>query len=99
MPVPEYYANLRLARVLAERCNRYAFDTRLDLDINQRRNTVGRGSFSALRQRDAIDAMTDVRKREFQAKHGFAVDAGDPCAAADRETAEQTALSAVLVAG
>ncbi|MEP3637855.1 MAG: hypothetical protein ABJN14_11410 [Paracoccaceae bacterium] len=96
-PIPEYYANLRLARNIAASCNRYRYDQSLDLQISERRNQEGRGSLAALRERSSIDAMTDIRTREFRAKYGVAPGEGDVCDAADQETAQETALSAVLV--
>ncbi len=97
LSVAEYYANLRLASDIANSCDRYTFDQSLDLDINERRSAEGRGSISALRQRNSIDAMSDIRTREFRAKYGVAPGEGDVCDAADQEVAQQTALSAVLV--
>lgn len=97
LPIPEYYANLRLAGDIAENCDRYRYDLSLDLAVNERRNREGRGSFAALRERSSIDAMEDIRTREFRAKYGVAPGEGDVCDAADQESAQQTALSAVLV--
>ncbi|MEP1537551.1 MAG: hypothetical protein ABJQ34_16380 [Paracoccaceae bacterium] len=96
-PIPEYYANLRLAQRIAASCDRYRFDQSLDLDISEQRQKEGRGSVAALRHRSSIDAMTDIRTREFRAKYGVAPGEGDVCGAADQEVAQNTALSAVLV--
>ena len=96
-PIPEYYANLRLARDIAASCDRYRFDQSLELQISERRNQEGRGSVAALRERVSIDVMTDIRTRELRAKYGVAPGEGDVCGLADQETAEETALSAVLV--
>ena len=70
----------------------------LDVDINEKRNEVGRGSLSAIGLRNAIDLESSVSERSFAAKHGVEVGAGeDLCPAADAETLEDSAMAAVLV--
>jgi len=94
---PAYYANLTLATQIAQSCARYDDDAALDFQLNEARNEVGRGSLSAIAQRDAIDIESDVAKRSFQARHGVEVGANDLCAAGDAETLEGSALSALLI--
>ena len=94
---PAYYANLTLATQIAQSCARYDYDAALDFQLNEARNEVGRGTLSAIAQRDAIDIESDVAKRSFQARHGVEVGANDLCAAGDAETLEGSALSALLI--
>jgi len=94
---PAYYANLTLATQIAQSCARYDYDAALDFQLNEARNEVGRGSLSAIAQRDAIDIESDVAKRSFQARHGVEVGANVLCAAGDAETLEGSALSALLI--
>lgn len=96
-PVPEYYADVRLAVQVARSCARYRFDTALDLAVNEHRSKHGRGSLAALSQRAAIDAMTDIHTRAFRAQYGVVPGEGDVCPAADAELARGSALSALLV--
>ncbi|MFQ1700550.1 hypothetical protein ACJ5NV_08140 [Loktanella agnita] len=93
---PEYFATMQVASVVARNCARYSFDTALEFEVNEKRNEVGRGTLSANGLRDAIDMETDVTQRSFAAKHGVDLTGGDLCAAADAETAEGSALSALL---
>ena len=98
LPTPQYYATLKIANQVAQNCVRYRYDSALDLEVNERRNEVGRGSLSALGLRNQIDLETDVSQRSFNAKHGVDITAGDDlCPAADAEYAENSAMAAVLV--
>ncbi|MEJ6402077.1 hypothetical protein V8J85_04240 [Yoonia sp. 2307UL14-13] len=98
MPTPQYYATLQLANQVAQSCARYRYDSVLDAQINERRNEFGRGSLSAAGLTSQIELESDVAKRSFTAKHGVEPGAGaDLCPAADTETQEGGALSAMLV--
>jgi len=98
LSTPQYYAALALGSQVAQSCPRYTYDSALDFMVNGKRNEMGRGSLSAMGQRAAIELETDVTARSFAAKHGVVLGAGqDLCAAADAETNEGTALSAVLI--
>ena len=97
MSTPVYYANLNLANQIAQSCGRYSYDTTLDLQLNEARNEVGRGSLAAISQRNAIDLETSVAVRSFQARHDVAVGVDDLCAAGDAEVLEGTGLSALLI--
>lgn len=94
---PLYYADLSLANQISQSCARYNYDAALDSELNEARNEVGRGSLSAISQRDAIDVETDVSKRSFEARHGVQIGTDDLCAAGDAETLEGSALSALLI--
>jgi hypothetical protein len=94
---PLYYADLSLATQIAQSCARYSYDAALDFQLNEARNEVGRGSLSAISQRDAIDIESDVAKRSFEARHGVEVGVDDLCAAGDAEALEGSALSALLI--
>ncbi len=96
-PVPEYYAEVGLAAQVAQACPRYRFDDALYAEMAARRSAAGEGDRAALGQRDAIEAMGDIRLREFRARHGTVPGQGDVCAAADAEIARGSALSALLV--
>ena len=97
MSIPEYYATLTLAQRVAQGCERYSYDTGLDVDLNDARNEVGRGSLSASGLNTAIELETDVSARSFAARHGVELGTDDLCAAGDAEVLEGTALSALLV--
>ncbi|MFT6073513.1 MAG: hypothetical protein ACJAZ1_000419 [Yoonia sp.] len=94
---PMYYADLSLANQISQSCARYNYDAALDLELNEARNEVGRGSLSAISQRAAIEIETDVGKRSFEVRHGVEIGADDLCAAGDAETLEGSALSALLI--
>jgi hypothetical protein len=97
MPTPLYYATIKIANQMAQNCARYRYDAVLDAELNEKRNEVGRGSLSAVALRNAIEAETDVGQRSFVAKHGVELTGADLCPAADAETLENSALSAMLV--
>lgn len=97
MPTAQYYATIQIANQVAQNCARYRYDAVLDAELNERRNEVGRGSLSAAALRSAIEAETDVGQRSFVAKHGVELNGADLCPAADAETLENSALSAMLV--
>ncbi len=97
LPTPQYYATLKIANQVAQNCARYRYDTALDLDVNEKRNEVGRGSLSAIGLRGAIELETDVSERSFTAKHGVELTGADLCPAADAEMLENSAMAAVLV--
>ena len=97
MSTPEYYATLTLAQRVAQGCLRYSYDSALDVQLNEARNEVGRGSLSAFGLRNAIELETDVSRRSFEVKHGVNVNGDDLCPAGDAETLEGTPLSAMLI--
>ena len=97
LPTPLYYATLKVANDVARNCGRYRYDAILDAELNEKRNEVGRGSLSAIPMRVAIETETGVSERSFVAKHGVELTGADLCVAADAETLEGTALSALLV--
>ena len=97
MSTPEYYATLTLAQRVAQGCEHYDYDTALDVDLNDARNEVGRGSLSAFGLRNAIELETDVAKRSFEVKHGVDVSTDNLCSAGDAESLEGTPLSAMLI--
>lgn len=97
LPTPVYYATLQIANRVAQNCPRYRYDAALDLEMNEARNEVGRGSLSANSLRQAIEVEADVSQRSFMAKHGVTFEGDDLCAAGDAETREGSALSALLV--
>jgi hypothetical protein len=94
---PMYYADLSIATQIAQSCARYTYDAALDFQLNEARNEVGRGSLSAIAQRNAIEIESDVAKRSFEARHGVEVGVDDLCAAGDAEVLEGSALSALLI--
>ncbi|WP_341366715.1 hypothetical protein [Yoonia sp. BS5-3] len=97
MPTAQYFATIKIANQVAQNCARYRYDAILDAELNEKRNEVGRGTLSANALRNAIDTETDVSERSFAAKHGVELTGADLCPAADAETLENSALSAMLV--
>ncbi|NSX56597.1 hypothetical protein [Parasulfitobacter algicola] len=96
-PLPQYYANLRIAKRITDQCARYSYDLRLDSDIAEKRNRNGIGSVAALGQRNAIDLETSVKRRSFEAIHNVDLNGSNLCAAGDAERARMTPLSVLLV--
>ena len=97
MPTPAYYATLTIASQVAQNCARYRYDAELDSAMNERRNELGRGSLSAIAQRDGIELETDGSQRSFTAKHGVALQGADLCPAADAEVLQGSLISVMLV--
>jgi hypothetical protein len=97
--IPDFHADMRLARSLARFCPRYGFDEPLYSNMLAKRHAIGRGLIAADRQMAAIDAMTEVRLSEFFKTYGVLPGDGDVCPAADAEMENETALSALLVPG
>ena len=97
MSIPRYYATVGIASQIAQNCARYRYDAVLDAELNEKRNAEGRGSLSAIGLRNAIDTEKDVSERSFAAKHAVELSGADLCPAADAETLENSALSAMLV--
>ena len=97
LPTSLYFATLQIAGQVAQNCIRYNYDAAVDAMVNEQRNEEGRGTLSARPFTAQIDAEVDIGKRSFAARHGVDIDAGDDlCPAADAETAEDSALAAVL---
>lgn len=98
MPTAQYFATIQVANQVAQNCARYRYDAVLDAQLNERRNEVGRGTLSAQGLTNQIELENDVAQRSFTAKHGVELGSGaDLCPAADAETQEGGALSAMLV--
>lgn len=97
LPTPQYFATLQIAGQVAQNCIRYNYDAAVDAMVNAQRNEEGRGTLSARAFTAQIDAEVEIGKRSFTARHGVDIDAGvDLCPAADAETAENSAIAAVL---
>lgn len=97
LPVPEYYATLRLAQRISDGCPAYAFNEQLGFETNEARNAIGTGSFSAVFQRATIDAATVATEVRFQIQYNRLLGIDDLCSAAMQEIAAGTLLSALLV--
>lgn len=96
MPVPQYYAELGVARELLNACQAYVLDTKLAEEMNELRNSQGRGSIAAQRQTGAIGLETQVKKRSIAASNGGSFETLDPCTALDQEYARQTPMSVFI---
>ena len=97
-PLPEYAAKLRIARQISASCERYEFNDQMQVALSAARPDTAGGRLQAIRQGPGIALATDVELRSFQAKHGVDISSANLCAAGDREVAEQTGISALLVA-
>lgn len=93
-----YGAKLRMARQIALSCERYEFNDQMQVALSAARPDTADGRLQAIRQASGIDLASDVETRSFQARHGVEVGVDNLCAAGDREVAEQTGISALLVA-
>lgn len=90
-PLPQFFASLRVANELAERCPLVVYDGQVAQAISEARmRGVGR---KAVHNSNAIAIETDVAWRSLQAKY----DDQDACEAALTEIESETAVSAVLV--
>ena len=97
-PFPEYAAKLRLAQQIADSCGRYDFSRDMQVALGAARPDTANGRLVEFRYLGGTDLATDVEIRSFQAKHGVEVGVDNLCAAGDREVAEQTGISALLIA-
>lgn len=91
LPIPQFFATLRLSSRLASDCPAFDYDSRAAEAISAAR-TRGR-TYEAAQNAIPIDIESDVTLRSFEAKHAGA----SACTAAEIEFEEQTAVSAVLV--
>ncbi len=79
MDLPTFYGTLTIAGAVSNECNGLNRNPRIDLELNERRNKRGNGSFAALTQRAAIrDAQTSMTDG-FKSRNG-----SNLCAAAQR---------------
>jgi len=97
-PLPEYAAKLRVARQIAASCDRYDFNSQMQVALSAARPDTAGGRLQAIRQSAGIELATDIEIRSFQARHGLEISGNDLCAAGDREVSEQTGISALLMA-
>ncbi|MHA6263996.1 hypothetical protein ACXYMO_12405 [Arenibacterium sp. CAU 1754] len=95
MPGPQHYAERRVARELASRCARYAYDETLAKAMSEAR--AKSGAATALQQRGAVDLEADIKRRSLAARYGTDYSALDACATLDGEIAQQTALSVMVL--
>lgn len=96
LPVPDYAGTARLAQQITVSCTRYRFDIAVYSNVNKKRNAEGRGSTAAKTLTGGVDVMTSVLTREFQGDYGVTVGQSDLCAAADQESAKNSALASLL---
>lgn len=85
MNVPEFYGTIAVASLVSVECDGLTRNPRIDFEINERRNERGNGSFSALRQRDAIQSTQTSMRQAFQAQHG-----SNLCNVAQRDVVQAT---------
>lgn len=97
LSVPQYYAEVSVARTLTTACAAYVMDERLAGEINELRNSQGRGSVAASKQRGAIDLETQIKKRSIAASNGGSFEGLDPCTALDEQNARQTPMSVFIL--
>ncbi|MCL6283976.1 hypothetical protein M3P21_10580 [Ruegeria sp. 2012CJ41-6] len=98
LPLESYYGSVRVGRLLANGCDSYEFDTRLDSEINERRNEQGRGSFAALSRRKAVQTAMAQAEADIGSQYGVNPRTDNLCAAASAEVQKQSVNSALLIA-
>ncbi len=92
MPVVAFYQTSSLASNIHNQCPGLSKNVSLDLELNERRNALGRGSFSAIGRRQEILQASRAHRAAYLARNG------DLCSAAQRELSEgSSALSYLLV--
>lgn len=83
MPLPDFYGTLAIAIKVSNNCPSLQRNPRIDLELNERRNENGNGSFAALSQRQAIRNAQASMSQEFQNRQG-----GNLCSVAARDLAQ-----------
>ncbi len=96
--LPVYGAKLRLARQIPLSCERYEFNDQMRLALSAARSNRADDRLQVIRQASGLDLASDVKTQSFQARGWVEVGVDNICAAGDREVAEQTGISALLVA-
>ncbi|WP_370304033.1 hypothetical protein [Pseudooceanicola sp.] len=95
LPGPQHYAERIVARELAGRCVRYAYDEELADTMSRAR--VKAGVETSVQVRGAADLEADIKRRTLAARYGAtAYGAMDPCQVLDSETAAQTPMSVLV---
>ncbi len=94
MSVIEFYQISSLASNIHSQCAGISKNTRLDLELNERRNALGRGSFSAIGKRRQILASSRAYREAYITRHGGL------CQAAQQELSTGSSpLSYILTQG
>ncbi|MFT6675678.1 MAG: hypothetical protein ACJAVM_001871 [Sulfitobacter sp.] len=83
--LPAFYGTLAVAVLVSNDCSGLQRNPRIDLELNERRNEQGKGSFAALTQRQAIKNAQIASSESFKRKHG-----NNLCAAAARDFDQAT---------
>ena len=94
MDGPQHYAERRVARELAGRCQAYTYDEELAQAMSQAR--VKAGQPTSIQLRGAVDLETDIRRRSLAARYGANWSELDPCAVLDTETAQGSPMSVLV---
>jgi len=94
MDGPQHYADRAVARELAGRCTRYAYDEELAQAMSQQR--LKSRQSTAIEVRGATDLETTMKRRSLGVQYDGDYATLDPCVILDGETARQTPLSVLV---
>lgn len=94
MPSPQHYAERRVARELAARCNRYSYDENLSEALTEAR--VKAGQPTSIQVRGALELEADIKRRSLGARYGGDWNSMDACAAIVGETNLGAPMSVLL---
>lgn len=70
MSLPDFYGTLAVASLVGSECSNLERHAKVDLELNERRNEQGNGSFAALTQREPIRDAQASMSQAFKSKHG-----------------------------
>ncbi|MFY0310352.1 hypothetical protein ACFMBG_10740 [Leisingera sp. D0M16] len=76
MPLLDYYQTTIVASRIGARCAGLSHNAIADLELNERRNEMGRGSFSAIGRKKEILAAADAREQAVVRQYGSLCAAG-----------------------
>lgn len=94
LPGPQHFAERRVARELADRCNSYVFDADLASDMNAARAD---SADAAVKLRGAIALETNIKRRSLGARYGGLYATLDPCVILGSELQANTPLSVMVL--
>ncbi|MFK7752008.1 MAG: hypothetical protein AB8B51_05620 [Sedimentitalea sp.] len=96
LPGPQYFAELRVARDLADRCSAYVFDEKLAADMRETRAKSGAQSETQIA--GAVDLEVSIKRRSVAAANdGVDYEELNTCRVLNSEVARMTPLSVLVL--
>lgn len=97
MDIPTYYSTVSVATSIAERCNEFGFNSRLEQSLNSLRNEAGRGSRAAETRQLEIMSAAKTQRETLEEMYGVSFNSGDLCTMGYNEREANTAVGTLLV--